>query len=369
MGERFNDNSFRDDVFDFFDYTRGGHLDRAAYHNPQNWGRIVSASHGAYYLADPVRELSVIQRIADYNNLFVDNGHSVASIFEIGAGTGEKIIPFLDNPSLKHITLIDYEAGLNEEAHDKIRGVNEDIPITLIEQDFQDITSGHPRISGRVLGLVLGGTIANVSSLPDLESMERASRGGKSFLKGALSSRFGSAASFYYDCGELLVTIDTGDEEKSLSAYNGPEHDDFILGALERIPEVLETTLTKEKIRNAFRREAHVVQPFGETRAICHSVVCDNGISFIVEGRRFNLKAGFRNSVINSFKPTELQLIESAKSAGFSHIDTYHDEDGLVAVVHFKWGPRVRSSLPLAKGREGKVTFPNVHEAPPAMVA
>lgn len=340
MDAKFTKNSFRDDVFDFFDYTRGGHLDREVYHTPSNWTAIVKATNegrGNYYLADPRREKSVLEKIAAIHNSFANNGQSVTSIFEIGAGTGDKITPFLSNPNLHNITLIDYEVGLNEEAHDKIRSINPDIPITLIEQDFEAAGGTTPKISGRVLGMILGGTIANISCLPDLKNMEQQDNGDSQFLRGALTKRFQNAAKFYFDRGELLVTIDIADRDVSLAAYQGEPHSKFVMGALELIPDLLETNLTKERIREIFRHEPIIVEPFGKTRAICHTLCCDNGASFMIEGRRFNLREGFRNSVINSFKPTKEQLIESAESAGFEHIATYDDADKLVAVVHLKY--------------------------------
>lgn len=339
MTALFTKNKFRDDVFDFFDYTRGGHLDREVYYNPDRWVRIVRSfvdGNGKYYLADPRREKSVLSEISSAHNSFINNGQSVTSIFEIGAGTGDKILPFISNPNLKSVTLIDYEVGLNEAAHDRIRSVNPDIPITLLEQDFEE-SGSTTKISGRVLGMILGGTIANISCLPDLQSMEAQDSGDCSFLKGALKRRFENASKFYFDSGDLLVTIDIGSKKDSFSAYQGDEHADFVMGALELIPDFLETSLTKDQIRGLFRHEPVIVEPFGKTRAICHTLCCDNGASFTIEGRRFNLKAGFRNSVINSFKPTEQQLIESAELAGFRHIKTYSDPDSLIAVVHLKY--------------------------------
>ena len=351
--DAFRDN-LRDDVFGFFDYKRGGHLDRAAYFHPENWTDIVRASadgRGNYYLADPRREKEVLERIAALHNSFISNGHSVTSLFEIGAGTGDKIVPFLDNPKLHSITLIDYEVGLNEAAHDRIRKISPDIPITLLEQDFE-APENPPKISGRVLGMILGGTIANISSLPDINCMEaQEGRSGK-FLRGALTRRFHNAARFYFNQGELLVTIDTGSKEQSLQAYQGPEHARFIIGALETIPDLLETDLTKEKIREIFTHEPVIIEPFGRTRAICHTVVCKDGASFTIEGRRFNIKGGFRNSVINSFKPTPSQLVASARSAGFRHIDSFDDDDRLLRVVHLKYeGEKIRSSNVRSSGK------------------
>ncbi len=342
----FSAEQYEYDLKDFLRGKKGGHLDRAIYRIPENWERIVreaTIGNRDYYLADPNLELRLLEKMAQDNSQFNNESRPIRALFEIGAGTGEKIMPFVEgNEDLQSIALIDYEVGLNQEAHDRIVKAKPEIPILMLGQDFSASDSVSQFSGGRVLGLILGGTIANISALPLPQFFRRQAKQfqHKDFLVESLTKRFQNAANFYHNRGELIVTVDTGDETEALAAYQGQEHADFIFGALDLAVNLsekglLETDLTKSQIRSCFKHDPIIVKPTQDSWGIAHTLRCMQDIDFTINGEEFFIKAGFSNSVINSFKPTPEQVQKAAEAVGFQFADSYIDETGRVTVMHF----------------------------------
>lgn len=326
-----NRNEFRFAIFDFFSKLRGGHLDKYAYLTPINWEKLVDAvktGESSYYLAHPDIEVPVLERIAEKEALIKENGSEITQIFEVGPGTGQKIIPFIEKiKTLKGAVLIDYEMEFNESAHNAIRTVRTDIPVTLIQQDFESLKF-RTKISGNPLGLILGGTICNMDGRPE-DCTE--------FPTQKLTDKFNSISNLYHDDGFLITTIDSGTESEILKAYSGEFNRNFVLGALDLIPQTLDTDLTTEKIEEYFQ---HQPQYHKQCAMIAHSALCPKGASFMIEGYQFNLPAGWSNSIINSFKPSEDQVIEAADKAGFIHSETLSNDKGLIKVLKFRFSKK-----------------------------
>jgi hypothetical protein len=321
-----NRTEFREAIFEFFDRHRGGHLDKYAYLIPTNWERLVTAAQeerSSYYLAHPDIEVPVLERIARKEALIRETGAAITQIFEIGPGTGQKIIPFIKEiETLRSAALIDYEMEFNENAHDAIRAINSDLPLTLVRQDFE-APRLRTRISGNSLGLILGGTICNMNGMPE-EYTE--------FPLYKLTQRFNNVANFYHGGGSLIVTIDSGSEERMMEAYSDKFNQGFVMGALDLIPKILNTDLTKEVIREHFQHNPHYYKHCG---MLAHEALCKKDVSFTVEGRQFNIPANWVNSVINSFKPREAEVIQAAGDAGFVHSETFQDDSELIKILKF----------------------------------
>lgn len=335
------------DIADFFSFRAGGNLDHLLYARrlglTTNWENLITTLNinrpGQYHLGEAKREITLLERAS---HDIIGNGFGSTAglaVFEIGSGTGDKCVPFVENSNLGLLTLIDYEPRLCDEAHRNLSARSRgSFPIVVLSYDYLRPDHHPPMISyphGQVLGLVLGGTIANVSALPTTESIEKSPLKAR-FLHDALTRRFNNVAKLFYRGGELLVTIDTADKKRCLQAYQGPEHAEFIYGALDQICEMFDTNLTPEIIRDIFTHEPRIIEPFGRTRAVCHVLECKKDFDVVVEGLGFKIRRGFANSPINSFKPTLPQLRASAAGAGYTYLKAYKDIDGAITIVRFK---------------------------------
>ena len=342
-----NRNEFRDAIFDFFDRKRGGHLDKYAYVMPHNWENLVKAAQqgrSKYYLARPEIEVPVLEKIAQKENLNRGNGQSITQIFEMGPGTGQKIIPFVQNiQSLQSGILIDYEMENNHHAHDKIRQIRPDLPLTLIQQDFEAPRS-RTRISGNTLGLVLGGTICNMGGMPEEFSQVPSIK---------LTKRFNNVANFYHEGGYLIVTIDNGSQNRIMEAYSDIYNNEFVMGTLHLIPQILDTDLNEDKIRRMFK---HNPEYYDDLDMLAHNVKTSEEISFVIEGRKFTLPPGWYNTPINSFKPSEDQVIQDASIGSFEHVETFPDDQGLIKVIKFKY-PKSSIATPYSGPNRSAANF------------
>ncbi len=169
----------------------------------------------------------------------------------------------------------------------------------------------------RKVGLFFGGTIANFEGHPnDGLPGERAI---------ALLRRIREILG---EDGTLLITNDTNQDEASvLLSYLHPLQVAFGSNIMHRVKRDL-------PVYGDFDPEAWRYEPVWHAKShqLCHTVICERDQSFWLGNERFNIKAGERFILNNSFKYPVAKMKEWAHAAGFGthrHIMDHENRQAL----------------------------------------
>lgn len=321
---------FAKDIRDFFSERRSGHVGIWRYSEPLFQGdKVNGMAHWADYIKKakagnayyvPNGEIEALHRLLkDIRNHVKGD----AAVIDLGPGSEEalfgKVTPVLEALGSKHYIGVDIVPELLDRMQKSLRCHSPDIQFTGINSDFYQ---NKIRLSAdeTLVMAIFGQTIINLPIDPRVEKLP-------DMVLGSYFKRFHSHLN---GNGYFIAAQDTNQNEADFhDAYMTGA--DFHLNMLYRVARDL-------PVSGGFDPEAFgfKITFFKETGAMAYTYVCQQPMTFDLEGETFKLSKGQEFYLHNSYKFKADRFVSIAKDSGFELVETKFDTDGRVAVHLFE---------------------------------
>lgn len=266
------------------------------------WEEFLKASKDYYPIHNEIRLIG--ERAGD---LLDDNGEPI-TLADFGPGPAQAVLN-KTLPVKRHFKNVVRYCPLDKcqdylvSAGDVLNNDQPGIEITAFHADYFKDHIELPQ-DERILALFFGSTISNLEGPPDNGIPEQEIIAQLSRVRQIIGPR-----------GQLLMAYDTNQDEGSiLRSYLHPLQQAFGSNVMYRVKRDL-------PVYGNFDPAAWRYEPVWHEKShqLCHTIVCERTQDFWLGGEYFNIEAGQRFILNNSFKYPAMKMQQWAQRAGFDN--------------------------------------------------
>ncbi len=285
----------------------------------QLWEEFLKTTSDYYLLSNEIR------LIEENAKKLLDGIQEPVVLVDFGQGPAQavrnKTVPIMRQ--LKNIVAycpLDTCEDYIYEAGEIIAQERPDLPVHGYHVDYLKDEIKIPK-SKSAIGLFFGGTIGNVAGHPH-----------DGLPEDLIISQMHTFKNILGENSSMIMTNDTNQDEASiLQSYNHQMQVAFGSNLMHRIKRDL-------PVYGNFDPTAWHYEPIwhAKNHQLCHTIICDKSQNFLLGNERFNIKAGEKFILNNSFKFPVEKIKLWSEAAGFSVQDHFTDDQSRQAVYLLK---------------------------------